>query len=140
MSDPRTKIRALLVKARHAGTPAAEAELSRNMATKLAAKYGVDLVRLEADLDAPPVTVTFTPRSNVKCATWTCTSMAVIGGYCLACAMDAAFRSSPRPEGERLRTDGFGAPKKRIDHSGCDHEATPAARAKCRRARARAGM
>lgn len=159
MSDPRTKVRNLLIKARHAGTPTHEAELSRTVAARLANKYNLDLARIEAELEAPQQ-ATASRNSNVYCVRCHA-AMATVQGYCMSCAFDVLFNPQPqwegpyygeagfysdpstsygpRPRARRPRTEApaDGTPKARIDHSACDHESTPAARAKCRRARAR---
>lgn len=151
MSDPRTKIRALLVKAMHAGTPEHEAALSRQIAAQLCTKYGLDLAELEREAQAPVRDTsfggfTYRPAGSQACAR--CGRAAsVLQGMCLACSFDFLFSDTrtrrPAPEpgtGPRATGTATSTGKARLDHRGCSHEATPAARAKCRRERARQGL
>jgi hypothetical protein len=166
-TDRHAKIRALLVKARHAGTPEHEASLSQAMAEKLALKYGIDLMTCDPDAVAERRCI---GCGRVAHAEATSAAANPAEYLCWGCALDAMFRMQAAEEAMRS-TPAPAAPtctrtyaqlraylrdedtcldcgrrvvvhpssKVRIDHSGCAHDTTPAARAKCRRARARGG-
>jgi hypothetical protein len=158
----RDRVIALRDRARHAGTPAAEAETALEMARKLCVKHGIDVAILDAKPEGQRVRDIYTGGTFEKkypcrfgCSPYTqhtieelnaCAEKARNSGFSYSQAkpksdpFDDMFRDFFRNQGQsrsRSTSSDGREHKARANgtHAYCSHEATKSARAKCRRER-----
>lgn len=161
----RDRVIALRDRARHAGTPAAEAETALEMARKLCAKHGIDVSILDAAPEGQRVRDIYTGGTFAKkynctfgCTPYTqhtieelnaCAEKARNAGFAYSQAkpkrdpFDDLFNDWFKQNTGRARSSSSssssranaGHARATGSHAYCDHDATKSARAKCRRER-----